>query len=214
VEFRWFSRVTVVRRKASQDVFRMNEIHSDDGGTVEKLGRDPWLHTDWQDLFERVAGSTEPPLQRDTLVLAVSNRYGCDQEFGETIVRKAAECGQLLRISVKLEDLRWEYYAAKSDVIVESCNWISITGGDVLADTESLAPEAVSRDELVQRVDSRPRQTPIKQVRYIADSIEHLAPFYINDGDPKLQPRVAKNILLRRSHGQIVEAASFSLLSR
>jgi hypothetical protein len=169
--------MTVVRRKAPQEVFRMDEIHSDDGSTVEKLGRDPWLHTDWQDLFERVAGSSEPPLQSDTLSLAVSNQYGCDQEFGETIVRKAAECGPLLRISVKLEDLRWEYYAAKSDVITEPCNWISITDSDVLADDESLAPEAVSRDELVQRIDSRPRQTPIKQVQYIADSIGHLAPF-------------------------------------
>ena len=188
----------------------MDEIHSDNDSTVEKLGRDPWLHTDWQDLFERVAGSSEPPLQSDTLSLAVGNRYGCDQEFGETMVRKAAECGQLLRISVKLEGLRWEYYAAKSDVITQECNWISIIDGDVLADDESLAPEAVSRDELVQRVNSKPRQTPIKQVQYIADNIKHMAPFYINDGDLKLKPRVAENILLCRSHPQIVEAASFS----
>ncbi|WP_435099387.1 hypothetical protein [Halarchaeum sp. P4] len=186
----------------------MEEIHSDDRSTVAELGRDPWLHTDWQGLFEQVAGSSEPPLQSDTLSLAVSDNYGCDQEFGETIVRKAAECGQLLRISVKLEDLRWEYYAAKSVVITEPCNWISITDGDVLADADSLAPEAVSRDELVQQVESRPRQTPIKQVQYIADNIEHLAPFHINDGDLKLQPRIAELILLRRSHAQIVKAAS------
>lgn len=188
----------------------MSEIHSNDGRTVNELGRDPWLRTDWQDLFERVAGSSEPPLQSDTLSLAVSNKYGCDKEFAETIVRKAAECGQLLRISVKLEDLRWEYYASESDVITEPCNWICITGGDVLADAESLAPEAVSRDELVQRVDSKPRQTPIKQVQYIADNIERLDPFYVDDGDLKLQPRVAENILLRRSHALVVEAVSFS----
>lgn len=188
----------------------MDEIHSDDGRTVEKLGRDPWLHTDWQGLFERVAGSSAPPLQRDTLILAVSNKYDCSRGFAETVIDKAAECGQLLRVDVRLENMVWNYYVAERDVIRESCNWFCIRGADVFADTDSLAPKVVSRDEFVERASSRPRNPPRKQIEYAADNIEHLDPFYAVDGDLKLQPEVAENILLRRSHAQVVEAVSFS----
>jgi hypothetical protein len=198
----------VVRCKLHRGVETMDEIQSTDGSTVEELGRDPWLHTDWQDLFERVAGSGEPPLQLETLSLAVSNKYGCDREFSETLIEKAAECGQLLRISVQLEGLRWEYYAAQSDVVTEPCNWICPGTNDILSNGDSLLPEAVSRDEFVDRVNSRPRQTPIKQVQYVADNLEHLAPFYINDDDLKLQPQVRKYILRHRTQSRLFEATS------
>lgn len=186
----------------------MDEIHSDNGCTEEELDHDPWLNTDWQDLFERVAGSSEVPLQSDTVALAVSGKYGCNQEFGETITEKAAECGQLLRISLRFGGLRWEYYAAKSDVVSEPCNWVSIGSPDVLADPESLAPEVVSRDELVERMGSKSPQVPPKQAQYIADNIERLAPFYIDGDHLKLQPQICESILLHQLQSRLSGAIS------
>jgi hypothetical protein len=188
----------------------MDEIHTDSGRTVENLGRDPWLQIDWQGIFERVVGSSAPPVKRNTLVLVVSNKYGCERGFAETVIDKAAECGQLLRVDVQLEDMKWYYYIAERDVIREPCNWLCIRGADVFVDKDSMAPKVVSRDEIVERVISRPRQSPRKQIQYVADNIEHLDPFYVVDGDLKLQPRVAENILVCRSHAQVVEAVSFS----
>lgn len=188
----------------------MDEIHSDDGRTEEDLGRDPWLHTDWQGLFKRVAGSSEPPLQLNTLALAVGNRYGCDRGFGETIIRKAAECGQLLRIRVRLEGLTWDYYAADPDVVSAPSNRIFISDDEILSDTDSLAPKAVSRDELMKQMSSGSGQVSLNHIQYIADNIEHLTPFYIDDGDLKLHPQVSRQILIRRSHAQITEVTSFS----
>jgi len=188
----------------------MNEIQPDDGSTVKKLGHDPWLQTDWQDLFEQITGSSEIPLQKNILAMAISNKFSCDQDFGETIVEKAAECGQLLHISVNIENLQWEYYVARADVISETCNWICIGSNDVLVDDDSTTPEVVSRDEFVERVDSRPRPTPHKQVRYIADNLHYLAPFRIEDNELKLGSEIAEHILLNRSLAKIIEAVSFS----
>ncbi len=188
----------------------MNEIHSDDGSTVEKFGRDPWLQTDWQGLFERVAGSTEPPLQRDTLALAVSNKYGFSQEFGETFVDKAAECGQLFRVQINLDNLTWDYYISEPDVTGDHCNWVSILSSDILADTDELVPEILSRNEVVEKLCARDNQITLNQAQHVADHIECFYPFYADGGDVKMHPQVSKQLVTNRSYAQISEAVSFT----
>jgi hypothetical protein len=109
-----------------------------------------------------------------------------------------------------LEGLTYDYYAADPEVVSSPSNRIFISDDELLSDTDSLAPKVVSRDELMKRMGSASGQISLDHIQYIADNIEHLTPFYIDDGDLKMRPQVSRQILIRRSHARITEATSFS----
>lgn len=184
----------------------MSEIHSDDGRTVEKLGREPWDQIDWSELFERTAGKADLPLSTQTLAQVLSTRYDCTPGLAREILQLAVNHGELLSFEVTIGDMSWTYYFNRQYSSGARCIELIVSAHDFYESPTELVPEPVSKEDLKSSfVDFYPH-SDATLIDGVLSGMKFMEPLLVDEDEVRLHPALARYALLRRSHEAIYDA--------
>lgn len=205
VELRWLSRVMVVRWTAPQEK-TMSEIHSDDGGTVEKLGREPWDQIDWTKIFELTTGKRDLPLSAQTLAQVLSTRYDCTPGLAREILQLAVNHGELLSLEVTICDMSWNYYFNKQTTSGARRIELIVSAHDFYNGRTDLTPEPVSREDLKSIFEECYSGVDADLIGRVIEHMRYMEPVLLDEDGVHLHPALARYVLLKRSHEAIHDA--------
>ncbi|EMA19250.1 hypothetical protein C443_16576 [Haloarcula argentinensis DSM 12282] len=194
-----------VRRKAPQEP-AMSEIHSDDGRTVEKLGREPWVQIDWAELFERTAGKENLPLSTQTLAQVLSARYDCTPGLAREVLQLAVNHGELLSLEVTIGDMSWTYYFNRTSPSGSRSIELIVSTRDFYDTPSDFVPETISKENLKSKYEGIYSHADTTLFDRVINSLEYMIPLLVDGDEVRLHPALTRYVLLRRSHEAISDA--------
>lgn len=184
----------------------MSEIHSEDGSTVEKLGREPWDQIDWAGIFERAAGEENHPISTQTLAQLLSTQYDCTPGLAREILQLAVNHGELLSLKVSIDDMSWTYYFNRQSSSGARCIELIVAAHDFYETHTELVPEPISKEDLKSKfVDIYPN-ADTTLIERAFDGMKFMEPLLVDEDEVRLHPALAGYALLLRSHEAIYDA--------
>jgi len=184
----------------------MSEIHSDDGSTVEKLGREPWDQIDWAELFERAAGKADLPLSTQTLAQVLSTRYDCTPGLAREILQLAVNHGELLSLEITICNMSWTYYFNRQTTSGARCTELIISSHDFYDGRTNLTPEPVSRENLKSSFEECYSGVASDLIGRVIEHMRYMEPVLLDEDGVHLHPALARYVLLKRSHEALYDA--------
>jgi len=184
----------------------MDEIQSDDGSTVEKLGREPWNQIDWSEIFERSAGKEGLPLSTQTLAQVLSTRYDCTPGLAREILQLAVNHGELLSLEVTIGDMSWTYYFNKQTTSGARRIELIVSAHDFYNGRTDLTPEPVSRADLKSKFEECYSGVDSDLIGRVIEHMRYMEPVLLDEDGVHLHPALARYVLLKRSHEAIYDA--------
>lgn len=184
----------------------MDEIQSDDGSTVEKLGREPWNQIDWSEIFERSAGKESLPLSTQTLAQVLSTRHDCTPGLAREILQLAVNHGELLSLKITVGNLSWTYYFNRQTASGARRIELIVSSHDFYDSRTDLTPGPISREDLKSKLEDVYSGVDSTLIGRVIEHMRYMVPILLDEDEVHLHPALAKYVLLERSHEAIHDA--------